>query len=177
MSRLPSASLRLPSLQAADHLPGQLASCSWQAGWRSLLLREYAEPAVSGPFTTLPCEDQLIVLVLEGPCDIRSRHGSSWKHARQEVGSIGMTRPGEEAQLEFSSARPGRTLQLHLPGATLRRVARELPNAGSGAPSLPSPLECRDELVRHTMLGLAAALEDGAPEPSAQTSPGLPGGH
>lgn len=59
----------IPGLMASPHLPGSLASCSWQAGWRSLLLRGYAEPAASDMFRTPACRDHLVVLVLEGPCE------------------------------------------------------------------------------------------------------------
>jgi AraC family transcriptional regulator len=146
-----------------------MVRCSWRSGWRSLLLREYLEPAVSGPFTTAPCHDHLIVLILEGPCAIRARYGATWQEARYEVGSIGMTRPGVEARLEFSGETCGRTLQLHLPAATLERVARELSGSRAGMPDLSNELCFRDELIRQTMLGLSAAMNEGVPDLYAQS--------
>lgn len=153
----------IPGLMAATHLPGSLASCSWQAGWRSLLLREYAEPAASGMFRTPACRDHLVVLVLEGPCQVRGRYLGRWQEACYGIGSMGMTRPGEEVELAFRGEVPGRTLQLHLPGSLLRRVASELGGPRSGELDLPHQLCLDDPFMRQAMLSLRGALEIGTP--------------
>lgn len=152
------------SRAAAVHLPGTLERCSWALGWRSLLLREYAEPARSERFTTPPCPDQLIVLVLDGPCRIRGRYRGEWQEARYEIGSIGTTRPGESVTLDFAGKQPGRTLQLHLPGSLLQRVAQDLGGRAASDPDLPHQLELDDAFIRQSMLSLAAGARAGAPE-------------
>src|SRR5262245_32897894 len=57
MSRL------VPSLDAHRNLKATMTACSWQAGWRSLLLRAYVDPPEVDGITTAATADQLIVLV------------------------------------------------------------------------------------------------------------------
>src|SRR5579883_1826848 len=53
----------LPSLEAHRYLRAAMEACSWQAGWRSLLLRAYEDPLETEEFTTPATADHLIVLV------------------------------------------------------------------------------------------------------------------
>lgn len=60
------------SLHAHESLCGAQTSCSWIAGWRSLLLRGYVDPPEVEDVTTTETSDHLIVLVTAGSCEIES---------------------------------------------------------------------------------------------------------
>jgi AraC family transcriptional regulator len=141
----------IDSLKAGQFLQASMTTCSWQAGWRSLLLRSYVDPPVVDNVRTPATADQLIVLVTGRRCDIEARYGRRTQKATYGAGSLGMTGPGEEARLSWSSDRPHTTLQLHLPARTLRRVSGELSQREARA-RIPSSLHFTDPVVGHLML-------------------------
>lgn len=170
-TRLREASPTLtPALDASARLPGALSLCSWRGGWRSLLLRGYDEPAFTEAFTTLPTTDQLIVLVTAGRCRIESYRRGSWSEAHYGVGSLGMSAPGESATLRWREGTPNSTLQLHIPGSTIRAAAADLWAVDAGKISMPGHLLSNDPLIQATMLTLGRAVEAGAPELYAETA-------
>ena len=128
----------ISSLDAHKHLRATMTACSWRAGWRSLLIRAYEDPAEAEEFVTPATRDHLIVLVTGGSCDVEVRYRNGWQHSHSEPGHIGMTPPGEAATLRWRGNTTHSNLQLHLPAATIERVARELWRKGSAAPILPS---------------------------------------
>ncbi len=110
----------IASLNAHQGLPAKMTGCSWQAGWRALLLRSYEDPPQVEQFTTAATPDHLIVLVVGGACELEGRYRGAWRKVKHRVGSIGMTAPGEEATLRWHGTRKHSTLQLHIPEVTLR---------------------------------------------------------
>src|ERR1700754_2462345 len=113
-------------LNASRHLKATMTACSWQAGWRSLLLRGYVDPP-EAEITTPPTADQLIVLVTGGSCSVEGCYDGRWSRADYRAGSLGMTAPGQQARLRWSGETSHSTLQLHIPAATIHAMARELP--------------------------------------------------
>lgn len=87
------------SLQAHKSLCGTQLSCSWSAGWRSLLLRSYVDPLEVEDLTTTETPDHLIVLVTAGSCNIESYGGGRLSSASYRPGDLGMTSPGQVARL------------------------------------------------------------------------------
>jgi len=81
-----------------------------------------------------------------------------------------MTAPGQAATLRWRGNTTHSTLQLHLPAATIERVARELRRKGPAAPILPNGLGSSDPLVSQLMLSLSAAFQESAPDLYAQTA-------
>src|SRR6266436_4853617 len=82
-----------------------MTACSWRAGWRSLLIRAYEDPAEAEEFVTPATRDHLIVLVTGGSCDVEVRYRSGWQHSHSEPGHIGMTAPGQAATLRWRGTR------------------------------------------------------------------------
>ena len=126
----------ISSLDAHKHLRATMTACSWRAGWRSLLIRAYEDPAEAEEFVTPATRDHLIVLVTGGSCDVEVRYRNGWQRSHSEPGHIGMTAPGQAATLRWRGNTTHSTLQLHLPAATIERVARELRR------KVPRPRSC-----------------------------------
>ena len=163
----------IPSLNAYQHLQGSMTACSWRAGWRSLLLRAYDDPAIVEEFTTPPTADHLIVLVTEGSCDIEGRYRGRWYSARYQAGSLGMTAPGQDASLRWRGEERHRNLQLHLPAATIRAATEDLSDRDPGLLEMPNKLISEDPLIKTVMLALSDALADGVPDLYAETAADL----
>jgi hypothetical protein len=68
----------ISSLDAHRYLHAKMTACSWQAGWRSLLIRAYEDAPHAEEFVTPPTRDHLIVLVTSGSCDIEARYRKTW---------------------------------------------------------------------------------------------------
>jgi AraC family transcriptional regulator len=163
--------ISVPSLHAHQYLNGAMAFCSWQAGWRALLLRRYDDhPPEVEELTTPPTADQLIVLVTGGSCNIESFADGRWHSATYRPGHLGMTAPGESAKLRWRGAEGHSTLQLHLPRATIEDARNELHGGSSGRVSLPNKLAQHDPVISEVMLALERAARLGAPELYAETA-------
>ena len=158
----------IPSLDAHKYLRADMTADSWQAGWRSLLLRAYQDPPETEAFTTPPTADHLIVLVTEGTCDIEGRYRGEWNRAQYRPGSLGMTAPGEEVTLRWRGAH--KTLQLHLPAAIIRETMAELSRRDPQQLQMPNKLLSADPLIGQMMLALAQAMAEGAPDFYAETA-------
>ncbi|MDI3287796.1 AraC family transcriptional regulator [Polyangium sp. 15x6] len=166
-----------PSLHAHRHLRAAMTLSSWEAGWRSLLLRGYVDPPEVEEFKTPATADHLIVLVTDGACDIEARYRGRWQSAHYEPGHIGMTAPGQEATLRWRGQTTHSTLQLHLPTPTLQRVFRDLSAGDPERLEMPSMLGSVDPLVQQIMLGLARALSAGVPDLYAESAGELLAAH
>lgn len=147
-----------------------MTACSWDAGWRSLLLRAYNEPITVNEFITPATADHLIVLVTGGACHIEGRYRGGWHSTHYEVGDIGMTSPGQEVALRWRGETAHNTLQLHLPTATIQRVLQDFTDRDPFLFEMPSMLTSRDPLIQHLMLNLVQALGTGAPDLYAETA-------
>ncbi|SFB43067.1 AraC family transcriptional regulator [Rhizobium sp. NFR07] len=157
------------ALNAHNDLPGAMKECSLRAGWRSLLLRRYEEPPAAEEFTTRPTTEHLIVLVVDGACDIEGRYHGRWHETSYRAGSIGMTAPGEEVTLRWRDNGMHTTLQLHLPEAIIRSVHDDLVDRGMRPSPMPHRLSYDDQLIAQSLLSLSAAMSEGAPDLYAET--------
>lgn len=158
------------SLHAHKSLCGTQISCSWIAGWRSLLLRGYVEPLEVEGVTTAATSDHLIVLVAAGVCEIESHNGGRWRSASYRPGHLGMTSPGQVVRLRWKSNKPHRTLHLHLPSGTIETVAEELGVRASYSTMLPNLLSQTDPVITTIMLALESDVQNGAPDLYAETA-------
>jgi hypothetical protein len=66
----------VPSLAAHLFLKGSIRVCSWDAGWRSVLLREFEDPPCVDAFTTAATSDYFLSLVTKGSCH-KSTYGET----------------------------------------------------------------------------------------------------
>lgn len=158
------------SLHAHESLSGTQTSCSWVAGWRSLLLRGYVDLPEVEEITTAETSDHLIVLVTAGSCEIESYDRGQWRSATYRCGHLGMTSPGQSARLRWRSKKPHHTLHLHLPSGAIETVAEELVARGSYSTLLPNLLSQTDPVITTIMLALESAVQNGAPDLYAETA-------
>lgn len=163
----------IPSFHAHQYLRATMTACSWEAGWRSLLLRAYEDPLEAEEFTTPPTADHLIVLVTDGACEIEGRYQGRWQSAQYRPGSMGMTAPGQEVTLRWRGDSRQRTLQLHLPAATLASAMAELSRRDPRHMEMPHALLSEDPLIREVILALGRGMADGAPDLFAETAADL----
>lgn len=153
-------SISTQSLCASTALHGTMSLCSWELGWRNLLLRRYVEPTEVEHLVTAPTIDHLLVLVTRGSCQIEGRYAGRWHGARYAKGAIGMTAPTEEVSLKWHGGRDLETLQLHIPGETLADVSK-LDPTWSGEIRLPNQLMFPDPLIEMVLQNLCRAAELG----------------
>lgn len=144
--------------------------CSWREGWRALLLRAYDEPPSTEEFTTSPTADQLIVLVTSGGYRIESQRRGGWSEATYSTGSLGMSAAGENATLRWQEGMPTTTLQLHLPGATIRSASEALWGLDPAKVRMPNHLSRNDPFVQEMMLALRRGVKAGFPDIYAETA-------
>jgi AraC family transcriptional regulator len=154
----------IASLNAHKHLPGTMTADSWQAGWRSLLLRAYQDPPYVDEFVTPPTPDHLIVLVVGGSCELEGRYRGAWRKARYRVGSIGMTAPGEQVTLRWRGTTKHNTLQLHIPEATIRAALDDLSDRRIRLSAMPNTIAQHDPLIERTIVSLREAMSQGVPD-------------
>ena len=152
------------ALHASKQLPGSLEECSLKAGWSSLLLRRYREPAVVDPFETAATDCQLIVLIKSGTTRIESFRAGRWLHESYFPGDLGLTPAGQTSRLRWEGRERHTTLQLHLPDKTIAAAANELQVRASSISDRLNALSARDSLVQHAMLALASGAENGLPD-------------
>lgn len=160
----------ISSLEAHRYLRATMTLCSFEAGWRSLLLRAYDDPPVAEPFTTPQTEDHLIVLVTKGACNVEGLYRGRWSKAAYGPGSLGMTAPGEEVTLRWRGTTSHSTLQLHLPAEAVRSCKEELLGRGASPPQMPNVLASEDPVLQQVILGVAARLREGAPDIYAESA-------
>src|SRR5258708_5418568 len=148
----------ISSLDAHRYLRAKMTACRWRAGWRSLLIRAYEDPPQAEEFVTPATRDHLIVLVTGGSCDVEVRYRNTRQRCHSSTGHIGMTAPGDAATLRWHGDTPHSTLQLHLPAATIERLAGGLRRNGPLSPALASGLGKIGPLISEVMLNLNATL-------------------
>jgi AraC family transcriptional regulator len=159
----------ISSFDANKYVLGEMTACSWQAGWRSLLIRAYEHPR-EAEFATPAARDHWIVLVTGGNCDVEARYRSGWQRNRSSTGHINMIAPGETPAVRWRGETLHSTLHLHLPAATIERVAQELRRKGPLSAVLPNGLGKLDPLVSQLMLNLNGAFRESVPDLYAETA-------
>jgi AraC family transcriptional regulator len=160
----------IPSLQARQFLPAALESCSWESGWRALLLRQYLDRPTQEQFTTAATPDHLFVLVTAGSCEIESFRDGRWQEASYHVGNVAMVPPRATSTLRWRSHESHRTLQLHLPRDVLNRQCQELWDRDVAAVELPRLLTSQDPLIQSAMTALSQGMAAGLPDLYAETT-------
>lgn len=144
--------------------------CSWERGWRSLLLRRLTLHAEVEEAIIPPLAEQVIVLVTRGAALMESGGGDRWRSGNYLPGVVALTAPRRPVLLRWRPMSPdepeatGEILQLHLPADTASRVVEELWDRDPAQVQLPDALATDDPVLEQTMLGLLEAAEAGVPD-------------
>lgn len=146
--------------------------CSWERGWRSLLLRRYTFlPEVDDAVIPAVAE-QSIFLWVRGQSAVESGADGRWRSGRSVPGTVAMTAPGRPARLRWRalSAEPLEATELRLPAATTARVVEELWDRDPARVRFPDTLATTDPLLRQTLVDLFEGARAGAPDLYAETA-------
>jgi AraC family transcriptional regulator len=158
-----STTIAPESLAAERHLPSRRLDSSDALGWRSVLVRAYADPDEADGFTTAPTPDLLVVINASGTFTIESRGARGTARARYRPGSAGVTAPLRRATLSWRRERsePRRSVHIFLSAPLLQETAEAL-----GRPqlvhALPDALLLDDPVVSTLGMALSDASRRGA---------------
>ena len=146
--------------------------CSWERGWRSLLLqRRTFLPEVEDAVIPAVAEHSIFLWV-RGDSAVESGADGRWRSGRSVPGTVAMTAPGRPARLRWRalSAEPLESIELRLPAGTMARVVEELWDRDPARVRFPDTLATTDPLLRQTLVGLFDAAQAGAPDLYAEAA-------
>ncbi|GAA5156726.1 MULTISPECIES: AraC family transcriptional regulator [Amycolatopsis] len=149
----------------------RLRLCSWRDnGWRSLLVRSYANSPVAEEVLLPATAEQTLVLITEGTKTIESKNGARWHSAEYGPGRIGMTAPHHDSHLRWRGPGPTESIHVYLPAGLLERTAAELYGRDASRVSRPDALVADDPVLAAVVAGLGDAALAGADELYAETA-------
>ncbi len=172
VSPLPIGGHMFQSLDVDQRAHAYQTFCSWERGWRSLLLRRFTGHAEAEDAVIPPVAEHAIVLVTRGEADMESGSEGSWTSAAYRPGTIAMTAPNRPTRLRWRTVSPDphENIQVYLPAGTITRMVEELWDRDPRHMPLPDTLATTDPLLEQTMLTLFQAAQNGVPDLYAETA-------
>ena len=151
----------------ADH-----TFCSWERGWRSLLLRASTLVPEVEDVVIPAVAEQSIFLWVRGDVAVESGADGRWRSGRSVPGTVAMTAPGLPARLRWRalSAEPLESIDVRLPAGMTARVIQELWDRDPARVRFPDTLATTDPLLQQTLVTLYEAARAGAPDLYAETA-------
>ncbi|MFE3200473.1 helix-turn-helix domain-containing protein [Embleya sp. NPDC059237] len=129
--------------------------CSWQdAGWRSLLVQSFTHAREAEDFPLPGVTDLHLVLYTSGEADMRIRAGGKPTRRRWVPGRLELMLPGQTTVRSYRATPPMRTVQIHVPRATVVRVAAELGGPEPDFEAMAGGLAAGDTLVEQVVRAL-----------------------
>lgn len=161
------------SFEPASYLPSTLELCSTGAGWKSLAVRRFADPAVTDAFDIPPLGSQLILLVKRaadngGRPNVEISDGAGWRAARYRDGDLALTPPGRGVAVRWANRTPHQTVQVLIPERIMAEVAEDF-GLRFEARQFDRAL-FHDPLLSEIVLSLERAAEFGAGETYAEAA-------
>ncbi|MGW5648804.1 helix-turn-helix domain-containing protein [Saccharopolyspora sp. NPDC003752] len=132
--------------------------CSWgDAGWRSLLVQcfDHAPEADHVPMPGV--SDLHLVLFVAGDVATRTRAGGKPVRRRWVPGDLELMVPGRTSVRDYRAASAMRTIQVHIPSATVERAAAQLGGPGPDFEALSVAAGAGDPVVEQIIRALPAA--------------------
>ncbi|MFE0763413.1 AraC family transcriptional regulator [Streptomyces smyrnaeus] len=145
----------------ADFDTGELVRrtyCSWHAaGWRSMLVQSFthAREAESVPLPGV--SDLHLVLCTGGDAVMRVRDGGRAVRRRWVPGRLELMVPGHSTVRGYRATSAMRSVQVHVPRATVERTAAELGGPAPDFAALRAALSGGDAVVEQVMRALPSA--------------------
>lgn len=160
------------SLDVDERDYAHLTLCSWERGWRSLLLRRRTYRPETEPVSMPVVAEQGIQLVLRGESSVESEAAAGRRAIHSGPGRIGLMAPARPVRLRWRALTPEplESLSLHLPAGTTDRLAEELWDREPSRAHFPHALTAADPMLEHILRGLLRAAEDGLPDLYAESA-------
>jgi AraC family transcriptional regulator len=133
--------------------------CSWDgAGWRSLPVQCF-DHAPEADHVQLPgVSDLHLVLYVAGDVVMRTRSDGKPVRGRRVPGALELMVPGRETVRDYRTASAMRTIQVHIPSATVARAAARLGGSAPDFETLSAEVAAAgDPVVEHLVRALPAA--------------------
>ncbi|MFD2419710.1 AraC family transcriptional regulator [Amycolatopsis pigmentata] len=143
--------------------------CSWGDGdWRSLLVQCFDHAPEADELRLPGVADLHLVLCVAGDVVMRTRADGKPVHRRWVPGELELMVPGQASLRQYRATTAMRTIQVHIPAATVARVA-----AGVGGPepdfeALSAAVGTGDPILEHLVRALPVA--DGANDLYAESA-------
>ncbi|MCO5969033.1 helix-turn-helix domain-containing protein [Actinoallomurus soli] len=132
--------------------------CSWQdGGWRSLLVQCFTHAPEAEHLPLPGVSDLHLVLCTGGDAVMRTRAGGRAVRRRWVPGRLELMVPGHATERGYRAMSVMRTVQVHIPRATVDRVAAELGGPGPDFEALAAGLGPGDAVVEQVVRALPAA--------------------
>lgn len=134
--------------------------CSWQdAGWRSLLVQRFTHAREAEDLPLPAVSDLHLVLCTSGDTEMRVHAGGKATRRRWLAGHLELMIPGYSTVRSYRATSAMHTVQVHIPRATIERVAGELGGPGPDFEALSAGLGPGDTLVEHVVRALPTARD------------------
>ncbi|GHE76464.1 AraC family transcriptional regulator [Streptomyces longispororuber] len=134
--------------------------CSWHdAGWRSLLVQSFTHAPRAEDLPLPGVSDLHLVLCTGGDATMRTRSGGRAARRRWIPGRLELMVPGRSTVRSYHAAVALRSVQVHIPRATVERTAAELGGPAPDFEALAAGLATGDTVVEHLLRGLPAARD------------------
>ncbi|MEV0703651.1 helix-turn-helix transcriptional regulator [Saccharopolyspora sp. NPDC050389] len=143
--------------------------CSWgDAGWRSLLVQCFDHAPEADHFQMPGASDLHLVLCVAGDVVMRTQADGKPARRRWVPGNLELMVPGRASVFDYRATSAMRTIQVHIPSATVDRAAAQLGGSEPDFEALSAAVGAGDPLVEHLVRALPAA--DGANDLYAESA-------
>jgi AraC family transcriptional regulator len=136
----------------------QRTYCSWgDSGWRSLLVQSFDHSPAADQLGLPGVSDLHLVLYMTGNVTMRTRAAGKSVVRRCVPGSLELMVPGQASTRDYRATSEMRTVQVHVPSATVDRVAACLGGSEPDFEALSAAMRSGDPVVEHLVRALPAA--------------------
>lgn len=143
--------------------------CSWgEAGWRSLLVQCFDHVPEADHLPLPGVSDLHLVLYVTGDVVMRTRADGKPVRRRCVPGNLELMVPGRASVRDYRARSVMRTIQVHIPSATVDRAAAALGGSAPDFEALSAAVGVGDPVVEQLVRALPAA--DGANDLYAESA-------
>lgn len=142
--------------------PVRRSYCSWtDAGWRSMLVQCFEHVPEVEELPVPGVADLHLVLYVAGDVTMRTRADGKPVRRRWGPGTMELMVPGQPIVRDYRTDAPMRSIQVHIPSATVERAAAQLGGPAPDFEALSAAASAGDPVVEHLVRALPGAAGAG----------------